>query len=303
MSKKLVNFLLFTSLFFGSAIMVFADQKNPFVPDEQMVLESASYVQHFTPGSVYEAKLKKLVHDVSKGQAEYAGYFQGPGGLAGVLMKGPSSDSKTIVGWVPPGSDYILVGNLFDRSGNDLTLAANKAFLSLTSPVAPAEQEDNRVGQEGSPDIQKRVSGTELGIDGFDIEDPVATIYVFASPDCYHCRDMYRAVRKLEKEFVAAAVQVRWLLVGFDRSAIEKASALIASGIDTPWVHPAKKPTKESVQQVSENAQLLLDVVQGEKVPLPTVVWSLDGEEVVHPSSMDNKELLNLIETLVKPEA
>jgi hypothetical protein len=113
---------------------------------------------------------------------------------------------------------------------------------------------------------------------------------------------MYRTVEKLEEDFVEAKVQVRWLMVGFDKSTIRNAAAILASGIDTPWTRPGAEPQNEHVRQVFANSNLLLETVEGEEISTPTMVWVEDGEVVIHASSMDEKQLKELIGKLSKQE-
>jgi len=304
MLKKTAFLLTVTALFGASATVSATMQpqaKNPFVtPSAEMVVAPVGYNQHLIPKPDFEKKLATLVDQASNAEARIVGYFQGPGGMTGVMIKGPNEDSQTIIGWVPPGIDYLMVGSLFDRKGDDLTKTATEAFIDNPQQASTVPEKDSSVASEPTEGVEACIGCSDTGVEQFDIKEPTAVVYVFVTPDCYYCRNMYRTVNKLEEDFVEAKVQVRWLMVGFDKSTIRNASAILASGIDTPWTRPGAEPQNEHVQQVFANSNLLLETVEGEDISTPTMVWVEDGKDVVHGSSMDEKELKELIGKLSK---
>ena len=266
--------------------------ENPFASNGEFFIEPASHVEHFIPKQEYEAKLSKLVTEVFKGQAVLAGFFAGPSGLTGVLMQGKNEQSPTVVGWVPPGTNYVMVGKLFDRQGQDVTETAKKTFLS-PSATPRIEGEEIQAVDEGQEMV--RISDSHQGIALFNIKEPVATVYVFASHGCHYCRDMFESAKDLEDVFVEANVQMRWLMVGFDEDSIRKSAGIVSEGLKGAWDSPSNTATSKAIEDVYENSNLLIDRTSGDNLVVPTVVWTEDGEEKILGASMDEEGLRTLI--------
>lgn len=134
--------------------------------------------------------------------------FPAASGLTGWVMRG--NDGKYMVAYTTPDGQTLVVGELINSSGQNLSeLYADRYVPSPELTAVWADLEQATVVVTGSKERSKSV------------------VYVIMDPNCIFCHLLWIALKPYE----AAGLQVRWVPVGFlheDSSA--KAAAILQGG-------------------------------------------------------------------------
>ncbi|MFW5759091.1 MAG: hypothetical protein ACOCYO_10455 [Bacteroidota bacterium] len=228
--KRLFLFITILNITFFTQT-VFADS---FYADKDFFKEKKCILQeNEVPKEQFKKKLQALVSDVSQDQAKILEFFEGPYGFTGLILEGKEPNGKKIIAWATPGLDTLLVGELFDRSGEDLSQVAYKkldvANMKIdVGPGAKIEQgmmsdDPDEVIEEGTSaeteeiaEDQSYSAGKELedakGILQFpDMESPDKVLHVFFSTSCPYCEELYGTTQKKSDFLKKEKVQVNWI--------------------------------------------------------------------------------------------
>lgn len=275
----------------GISLDAQAVPRSPFALNGDLVMEPSDFIEHPATRESYRAKLEELVEQASGHQARLIDFFAGPGGLTGVIIKGLKEDSKTLVGWVPPGADYLVLGRVFDRKGADQTVLATTNLLGGEARGAAALSLDDVYSMA----LQFR------GVDVFpDMENPANTLCVFFDTGCHYCKRLYRYVRQNAHVFEDQKIQVKWMPVAFGAEKAERqATAILQFGMEQ-WgkaVSADWAPEKELTEAVRNNSQLAAAAVP--KLFTPLLIWKgEDGVELDMGAPSSQSELATLVKKI-----
>ena len=217
-----------------------------------------------TANSIFEepdtSDWQQVVFDSTLNKAHLVRQFDGPKGspFKGLVLEGRRADGtsgRSIVAWGI--GNYVIVGEVFGPSGEDITVAAAQREGVLHPNAVPkgGGQFQNAVPRaELSPDT---IYDAALRLTGF-VQGPghgPNIALVFTSPSCTHCTRLKRQLEESEAEF-ADQMTIRWLPVGMNESDIMTAAQSLGGGVSL----------------VRENTELL-EKITGEHVVIPLLVW------------------------------
>ena len=161
------------------------------------------------------AAIQKLVTKVAKGQLVIQHYIPAPDNLQGVIAA-PKAGGRAIVLYADKQGRYLVVGNVIDAAGKNLTQADTAKYITAEAAkkayLAAAKTHWFAQGSDKAPH----------------------KLYVAIDPNCSFCHLMYKELYPLIQ---AGKVQVRWIPVAILKSTSKgKAAALLAAGSDTASV-------------------------------------------------------------------
>jgi thiol:disulfide interchange protein DsbG len=159
------------------------------------------------PVSITQAEeLPAPIKAVEARGAVIIGSFDAPGGLRGYAAR---YKGQGIALYLTADGQHVLIGNLLDAQGEDLTRA----------PL------DKLVYQPLSKEIWARMENSTWIADGRD--DAPRTVYMFSDPNCPYCNMFWQQARPWVE---AGKVQVRHIMVGMLRpDSAGKSAALLSA--------------------------------------------------------------------------
>lgn len=255
--------------------------------------------------------------------------FDGPSGMTGYVINGGGNTTKVLV-WMTPGDDYLLVGNLIDSYGRNLTnlsadyyKAENPINTVVNAAITDVSQRVKSMGEgnstSGQPSTDKPtfnaqpgalITGTNaaLALDAATkrVADKATitqgtgskgTIYVFTDPKCPHCRDLHEWL--LSQPYIGD-YKIEWIMVAiFGTKDLALSSQILSKG--SPNAVTAgfmdnlldnNVPGREYIQRVMDNTEAL-STVFGRATPA-IVIEKKGGQPVaiLGPNSSQLTELL-----------
>lgn len=148
------------------------------------------------------AAIKKIE---AKG-AKIVGTFDAPNGLRGYAAQ---YQSRGMTLYLTPDGEHVLLGNLYDADGKDLSLEPLKKLVY--DPM--------------SKEIWAKMQASSWIADGS--KDAPRTVYLFSDPNCPYCNMFWEQARPWVK---AGKVQLRHIMVGIIREdSPGKSAALLAA--------------------------------------------------------------------------
>lgn len=215
-----------------------------------------------------DAELWRLVDEASEGRAHFVRQFPAPTGLAGVVVQGNEPGSRQVIGWATSDYEHLLIGNIFDRLGNDLSQKAHDEYAVL-QPIGTAE-------------FLRHVSEASAVT---QFTDGARTLYIFADADCVYCHALFQDVAQLKDAFERASVRVRWIMVGTQsRESAQRGAAILSQGFaglalnslhyDNARSVGGVEPVAEEryLEQIEANTRLLMQSSTASKAT-PTLIW------------------------------
>lgn len=253
--------------------------------------------------------------------------FNGPAGMTGYVINGGGDTTKVVV-WMTPGDDYLLVGNLIDSYGRNLTnlsadyykaenpinTVVNAAItdvsqrvknLSDTNPAAtPTEPPSFNMtpgtlitGHEAQSALDAAAKRIKAGASIEQGKGAKGTIYVFTDPKCPHCRDLHEWLLSQPN---IGDYKIEWIMVAiFGTKDLALASQILAKG--SPDAVTAgfmdnlldnNVPGREYVQRVMENTDAL-SAVFGRATP--AIVIDKKGGQPVAILGPNSDQLTGLL--------
>lgn len=197
----------------------------------------------------YPPAVQKLVdqHGI-----EIVSRFQAPGGLTGYAAR---IDGREVILYAPARGNYVIVGNMFDANGKNLT--KDQVDQYLTGPLLK--------------DAWSRLEKATWVPEG--ASDPKTIIYEFTDPNCPYCFLFWLA----NTPYRAHGLQVRHILVGvITPNSLYKAAAILESADPSAamtanehdydsshgennagGIAPAKQPRPETLKKIEANNNLM----------------------------------------------
>lgn len=213
-----------------------------------------------------------FVH-MTKGQAQVSNFFDGPGGLIGLVVT--SGDGKNNIAWATSDGSHIVVGAVVDRDGLNKTGVYARELAIIPGPQTALRNVDGSVTVEASAiDSLKPLIDETVGTGGREL-------YVVIDPLCPHCRHSYQA---MQDQAALKGLKVHWItsvVVGGQNSEqlIEKyrnkqlsLAQIMASGPGNPEPRAVDAGTR---QHLEATLKILDDVVRARAVP--AVIYQEDG--------------------------
>lgn len=187
--------------------------------------------------------------------------FDGPAGMRGHVLQGRPTEAKILV-WQTPDGYHLLMGNLYDHAGRDLTkLAADhydaenplalavKMALDLDTAIqsaAKAPQTDATNEQAdyysvGVPEVVDEFKRAAQSLpqnnqvpwlNSDESETAQHQLYLFIDPYCPYCHKLLEGIRDFD--FNSAKIRVRLIPVSLLGEASDHASARALANRDTP---------------------------------------------------------------------
>lgn len=174
--------------------------------------------------------------------------FDAPGGLTGFTAR---SGSREVVLYATADGEHVLLGNLLDSQGRNLT----QGHLQQHMP------EPDRSG-----DWPKLEDSHYVAVGA---EDPKRVLYAFTDPNCPYCQGLWLAM----EPYLDDGVQVRHIMVGILRESSQpKAAAVLgaddpaatlrrhADHFESGGVEAPDNPAAEPMQQVAANNELMREL-------------------------------------------
>lgn len=148
----------------------------------------------------------KAIMQITKGKAKITKEFDAVNGLKGYVIK-PVAGGRSLVVFSNKGGNYMFVGNIINKKGENLTQAYTEKYVNA------------ELAKSALSDASKSVFFT----DGSNSAPHKA--YIIIDPNCIFCHKLYE---ELFPEIASGNVQVRWIPVGFLKpTSAGKAAALI----------------------------------------------------------------------------
>ena len=181
-------------------------------------------------------ELPKAVQQLQAKGAVIKGSFDAPNGLRGYAAE---YQNNALALYLTPDGKHVLVGNLFDEQGKDLS----------------AEPLEKLVYAPMSKEIWAKMEKTAWIADGRD--DAPRKVYLFSDPNCPYCNMFWEQARPWVE---SGKVQLRHIMVGIIREdSPGKSAALLAAKDPAKALQEHEKAGKASklkaLEQVPEAVQ------------------------------------------------
>ena len=194
-----------------------------------------------------EQDYKNLVAKVTKGRAVYVDHFAGPENLTGIILRGLNADSKEIITWNPPGTDFLMIGRLVDTYGSDLTQVAHNFFISETDPGEPLSFES-----------------IESELKFFQFSSPASrsektkTIHIITDPSCPYCANLRQDMGHFKEDL--ADLDIRIVPVSHPGDGVKAAANILRHGPVLAKSQSFPNPSPDDLAAVEHNTNLLVGV-------------------------------------------
>lgn len=151
-------------------------------------------------------ELPAAIRKIEAKGAKIVGTFDAPNGLRGYAAQ---YQSRGMTLYLTPDGQHVLLGNLYDADGKDLSLEPLKKLVY--DPM--------------SKEIWAKMQASSWIADGN--KDAPRTVYLFSDPNCPYCNMFWEQARPWVK---AGKVQLRHIMVGIIREdSPGKSAALLAA--------------------------------------------------------------------------
>jgi hypothetical protein len=207
--------------------------------------------------------------------------FDGPAGMRGHVLQGRPTEAKILV-WQTPDGYHLMMGNLYDHAGRDLTNLAGshhdaenplalavKMALDIDTAIqsaAKASQDDTAETNAATEQVDYYSVGVPEVVDEFKLAtlDLPATnqvpwtssdesseakhhLYLFVDPFCPYCHKLLEGIRDFD--FKNAQVRVRLIPVSLLGEASDHASARALANRETPEAIAMLKGNNAEINQ------------------------------------------------------
>lgn len=244
----------------------------------------------------------KLMSRASGGDINVTETFMGPDGFTGAVL---SVRGQKSLGWIAPGGNIALIGQLFDHAGTNYTQMAlvSHGIMPPTSPAKDAVSASNATGPTMDASQAARLAKAAPGVlqgDG----GPV--IQVFYDPNCVFCHHYYQS---LQSAILAKRLRVHWIPVAILKpSSVGRAAAILGAtdqakammqndagynDRDEEGGIAAAKPSPEILAEINANNDLLNGAAG--RLSTPTTILMSAGKWVVVPGQIPVDRLLQAV--------
>ena len=250
-----------------------------------------------TDARTTDSDLSKLVASASQGRAHLVKRFAGPSNLVGVVVQGNEPGGRELVGWATADGRHLLLGNLFEVDGRELTA---EAYARQVAARRTTPEEFYRQAH-GAPAVTQFPSGTR-------------TLYVFLDPDCVFCWHFYQEVSHLSDSFQEASVRLQWIIVGTQSAeSAARGAAILEQGVDglianetrydpaTARGGIAAAESSQTLSKIGSNTKLLLSS-PASSIATPTLLWRSAGGVQVSVGVPDEQALRTLLREIIPDE-
>jgi thiol:disulfide interchange protein DsbG len=250
-----------------------------------------------TDARTTDSDLSKLVASASQGRAHFVKRFAGPSNLLGVVVQGNEPGGRQLVGWATVDGRHLLLGNLFEADGRELTA---EAYARQVAAHRATREEFLQQAHRAST-VTQFPSGTR-------------TLYVFLDSDCVFCWHLYQEVSQLSGNFQEASVRLQWIIVGTQSAeSAARGAAILEQGIDglianetrydsvTARGGIAAAQNTEALAKVGSNTKLLLSS-PASSIATPTLLWRSAGGVQVSVGVPDERALRTLLREIIPDE-
>ncbi len=216
-------------------------------------LAGCSQAQSPAPPAPKAAKagdVPAVLKGIEKHGFEVVGEFDAPGGLRG--FAGVVGGQQPAAAYVTPDGKHVLVGNLFDAQGEDVSAAALETLAA--KPM--------------SDRMWSKLEGSAWVRDGR--ADAPRVVYTFSDANCPYCHKFWAAARPWVD---SGKVQLRHVMVGVIREdSPAKAAAILTApnpsaallenehAFDKGGIKPAATLSAEVANKLSANQELMLEM-------------------------------------------
>lgn len=152
--------------------------------------------------------LPAAIKQIEAKGAKIIGSFEAPGGLRGYAAQ---YQSRGMTLYLTPDGKHVLLGNLYDADGNDLS--AEPLQKMVYAPMAK--------------EVWAKMEASNWIADG--AKDAPRTVYLFSDPNCPYCNMFWEQARPWVN---AGKVQLRHIMVGIIREDSPGKSAALLSAKD-----------------------------------------------------------------------
>ncbi|WP_236194056.1 thiol:disulfide interchange protein DsbG [Pseudomonas glycinae] len=168
-------------------------------------------------------ELPEAIKKIEAKGAKIVGQFDAPDGLRGYAAQ---YQNRGMALYLTPDGKHVLLGNLYDADGNDLSSAPlQKLVYTPMAKEVWAKFEASNWIQDGNKDAPR-------------------TVYLFSDPNCPYCNMFWEQARPWVK---AGKVQLRHIMVGIIREdSPAKAAALLAAKDPSEALEDHEKAGKAS---------------------------------------------------------
>ena len=158
------------------------------------------------PSAQAAEELPEAIKKIEAKGAKIVGQFDAPDGLRGYAAQ---YQNRGMALYLTPDGKHVLLGNLYDADGNDLTTAPLQKLV-----YAPMAKE-----------VWGKMEASNWIADGK--KDAPRIVYLFSDPNCPYCNVFWEQARPWVK---AGKVQLRHIMVGIIREdSPGKSAALLAA--------------------------------------------------------------------------
>lgn len=236
--------------------------------------------------------------------------FDGPAGMKGYVVGSKDDSTPRVIVWQTVDGKHLLVGNILDDHGRDLTQVAGEHY-NAENPVTVAirtavEQMQGQQGgvASGEPQINadkalaavKALPAANRFVES-EKADWTATLYMYFDPQCPYCQKLHSEMARYQ--WAEAGVRIEFLPVAVLEGDSERRAAMVLDPEHADSVHaifagqdvPGEaKP--ELVERVKANVEAMK---QGLVPATPAVVMEVNGS---HPRAWLGLEVSDMLAEL-----
>lgn len=276
-SRTLSCFSRATSLVLAIAVMGFA--VTGCAPKEDKSAPAAA-----TAGPTEaQARAAETVKALTGGEIPVEKFFEGPGGLIGVVLGHPGAGSKRVIAWTTSDGAYLVLGSVQSPTEGNITISAAQ---SMQADIPPGGN-----SRLPSPDGSYLLTATQVErlkkLPSFRQGEGQQHLWIIGDPLCPFCK---RAHGLIDMPEFKSGLSVDWILTATVGG--EQAAQLAADTIDTKITVeqayeapraagpvPVAAASPETMKAVADARALLYEIHPDPAVP--AVIVERDGRYLV----------------------
>jgi thiol:disulfide interchange protein DsbG len=218
--------------------------------------------------------------------------FDGPAGMKGYVVGSTDDTAPRVIVWQTVDGKHLLVGNVLDDHGRDLTQVAGEHY-NAENPVTVAirtavEQVRGQQGNETPSEPQINADKALAAVKALPKEnrfvepekgDWTATLYMYFDPQCPYCHKLHAEMARYQ--WAEAGVRIEFLPVAVLEGDSERRAALVLDPAHAGSAHAifagqdvSGEPRPELIERVKTNVEAMK---QGLVPATPAVVMEVNG--------------------------
>lgn len=259
--------------------------------------------------------IRDLVLTSSHHQVSVLQYFKLTNGMQGVVVKPVKGNGAKEIAWIMPGQQNVMVGYMFDRQGNNLTMkvAQDLHIMPTLAAVNPAQKQTVKPTDDQAPPPGLKGLGAAVeaaSFNGFTQGNGPVHMTVVIDPNCIFCHKFWTDLHSMSDW--QSKFTITWVPVGFLKpSSPGKAAAVLAEGaaglrvdetnFDVNREEGAIKPSDDAneLSQVSHNLHAWQVLMQDyhKQAGTPTLIIA---NKYIVPGALNAQELQSVYNGLTK---